>query len=154
MSQDHLLKLRTDGYSLGVDEAQWRTVLEEVRLDSAVGIAHAVIGGDESYRTHVAAIPERVGCHFHKVGTEDYAVVAGQGTLHWGVVDAQSSPYRVIWNEPVDVQAGDSFVIPEGYAHQLVRRGDQPLVILFACPDSHIDDANDRILLPDAPDLD
>ncbi len=145
------LKLKSQGDLLGVSAAQWQNALSQAEADPTVGIRHAQVAGDAQRRVHVAAIPQQVGCHFHARGDEDYAVVQGQGTLHWGDVEAGNV---VRWETPVQVSAGDSFTIPEGYAHQLRRRGDGDLVILFACPDSHLDDDVDRTMLPDAPVVD
>jgi mannose-6-phosphate isomerase-like protein (cupin superfamily) len=142
------LRLRSGGESLGVETAAWQAALGSAVPDPVVNIRHAPIAGSAEYRTHVAAIPRQVGCHFHAEGDEDYAVVAGKGTLHWGKV---SKDGRVAWEQPVEVSEGDSFVIPEGYAHQLRKRGDGDLVIVFGCPDSHLDDDKDRTVLPDAP---
>ncbi|MGB3300538.1 MAG: hypothetical protein WBA76_19925, partial [Phormidesmis sp.] len=123
----------------------------------AVGIRHAALSGDEGWRIHVAAIPKQVGCHYHQQGDETYEVVQGEGTLHFGKVVAQgvnsADLQTVEWASPLKVAAGDCFVIPEGYAHQLKRRGAEDLTILFACPDAHIDDAGDRHHLADSPNL-
>ncbi|MCB0358369.1 MAG: cupin domain-containing protein, partial [Bdellovibrionales bacterium] len=105
------------------------------------------------YRIHVASIERQVGCHVHRRGDEDYAIVSGAGVLHFAAVDGNSLAPTVpaaAWNQ-LEVCAGDSFVIPEGVAHQLRRTGDAPLTILFGCPDSHLDDSIDRTMLPDAP---
>jgi mannose-6-phosphate isomerase-like protein (cupin superfamily) len=123
--------INRDGKALGVAETAWREALEKAMPDPAVGIRHAAICGDEGRRFHVAAIPSQVGCHFHRAGREDYAVVAGSGTLHWGRPVKTEKGYTVEWSKPVDVTTGDSFVIPEGCAHQLRKRGGaDDLVIL------------------------
>ena len=145
------IEVNHDGLSLGIAESAWREALAKAVPDPIVGIRHAPIKGDTSYRFHVAAIPTQVGCHFHAHGNEDYAVVSGSGTLYWGKPVRGSDGYSVQWGKPVDVTTGDSFVIPEGYAHQLRKRGAGDLVILFACPDSHLDDTKDRTMLPSAP---
>jgi len=146
------LKLRRDSDTLDVAEAAWREAVARAEADPAVGIRHAAIAGDPLYRVYVAAIPLQVGCHFHTRGDEDYAVVEGEGVLHWGAVAGYGREFRVHWEPPVPVRAGDRFVIPEGYAHQLRKTGDRDLVILFGCPDAHVDDRADRTLLEDAPD--
>lgn len=76
-------------------------------------------------------------------------MVEGQGILFLGKVEDG----RVLtgsWRS-MPVRTGDSFVIPEGYAHQLRKTGEGDLTILFGCPDSHLNDDMDRTLLPDAP---
>lgn len=91
-----------------------------------------------------------MGAHFHAVGSEDYAVVSGQGTLYWGKVktDEKFGEFRIYQEPPVTVKTGDSFVIPEGYAHQLKSTGDEELVIVFGCPDHHLSGDHDRTILP------
>jgi mannose-6-phosphate isomerase-like protein (cupin superfamily) len=151
-SSADLLVLRQDEVALGVSEAEWRRLLESAQPDSAVGIRHAAISGTEHHRLHVASIPERVGCHFHRVGEEQYSVVQGQGTMHFGLVEeGGDAPTVRVWRQ-LDVRVGDTFTIPQQYAHQLCSSGTDELVIVFACPDSHLDD-RDRTLLADAPNL-
>ena len=142
-----IISLRRDRSALGVSESDWRLRLGQVEPDEKVGIRHAEISGAPEYRTHVAAIPTQVGCHYHAKGNEDYSVVEGQGILYFGhVEDGVVRPES--WRSIV-VGTGDSFVIPEGFAHQLRKTGNWDLTIVFGCPDSHLDD--DRFMLPDAP---
>ena len=145
------LQLRCDRNALGISSDNWKSALLQAQLDPVVGIRHAALSGDAQYRLHVAAIPTQVGCHFHLKGDEDYAIVSGQGTLHWGKVRSQNGVHEITWETPLDVQVGDRFVIPAGYAHQLRKRGHDELVIVFGCPDSHLDNTKDRTLLSDAP---
>ena len=148
-----LLQLRHDNSSLGIADSVWRLALEQATPDPAVGIRHANIQGEANYRIHVAAIPQQVGCHVHRKGNEDYSVVEGEGILHFGLVSEDASRLLVRscdWQQ-ISVTQGDSFIIPEGYAHQLRRTGKGDLTILFGCPDSHLDNSQDRTMLPDAP---
>jgi mannose-6-phosphate isomerase-like protein (cupin superfamily) len=149
-SSAQILGLRDDPTNLGIQQSEWRRLLEQAVADPAVGIRHAAIRGDEQRRFHVAAILKKVGCHFHRHGDEVYSVAHGSGTLHFGEVqDSPSGPQVPHWYE-LNVRSGHTFTIPEGYAHQLCQAGSEELVILFACPDSHLD-TRDRTLLPDAP---
>ena len=145
-----IIKLVSDRSSLGVKRSEWEQPLSVAKPDPVVSIRHGEIsGGESSYRKHVAAIPQQVGCHYHAIGDEDYAVVEGQGILFFGrVIDGSVSLEE--WKS-IEVGVGDSFVIPEGYAHQLRKTGSEDLTILFGCPDAHLDDDKDRYLLPDAP---
>jgi len=147
---------------LDVTEAAWQTALAAAVLDASVGIRHARISGDTAYGIHVAAIPHQVGCHVHRNpnrdqvndGNEVYVVVSGHGVLHFGKAGQDAGVVRVAdgaW-ERLPVQTGDSFIIPVGFAHQLRRHGPDALTVLFACPDAHLNDAQDRTMLPDAPD--
>jgi mannose-6-phosphate isomerase-like protein (cupin superfamily) len=153
-----LLSLRSDRASLGASEEEWRTALTGANPDPAVGIRHAALSGDEHYRLHVASIPQRVGCHYHRIGDEQYSVVQGQGVMHFGLVNEQqygamgdTTTKGVVrrWYQ-LAVKVGDTFTIPQQYAHQLCSVGSEELVIVFACPDSHLDE-RDRTLLGDAP---
>jgi len=145
------LQLRKDPHAFGLPKAAWTKALERAESDPVVSIRHAALQGDSNCRIHVASIPEHVGCHVHFEGREDYAIVSGQGVLHWGAVSwsAEGKP-AVVWEALVNVTVGDRFTIPQGYAHQLERFGEEPLVILFACPDKHLNSV-DRLLLEDSP---
>lgn len=153
MSNSKTLRLNNPDIQLGVARLEWAIALKTAEPDQSVGIRHAALSGDESWRIHVAAIPTQVGCHYHQQGDETYEVVQGEGTLHFGEVVVQGEKSTVEWASPIEVAAGDCFVIPEGYAHQLKSRGAEDLTILFACPDAHIDDAGDRHHLADSPNL-
>lgn len=76
-------------------------------------------------------------------------MVEGEGILFFGQVTGNQVSTDA-WRN-IKVRTGDSFVIPEGYAHQLRKIGTGDLTILFGCPDSHLDDNEDRYMLPDAP---
>lgn len=146
-----LLNLKSDGNTLGISRKAWQDALARAVSDPVVQIRHAEISGDAQSRIHVAAIPSKVGCHFHAAGDEDYVVVSGKGTLYWGKVEQQDDgQYKVLQETPVPVTTGDRFVVPEGYAHQLAKSSDSAddLVILFRCPDSHLNDTEDRVILP------
>ncbi|HAE38618.1 MAG TPA: YaiI/YqxD family protein, partial [Candidatus Riflebacteria bacterium] len=133
----------------GFDIAQtvWQTALEKAIPDQIAQIRHVCLAGDESWRLHVAEISDRVTCHVHEDGYEVYEIVSGSGTLYSGPSAKSSTGARLLSRHSLQVTSGDVFIVPEGYAHQLVKRGDAPLVIIFACPDSHL--AEDRIVLAD-----
>jgi mannose-6-phosphate isomerase-like protein (cupin superfamily) len=158
---ERLLNLKHGESPLSVAEQDWRAALASAAPDPVVGIRHAKISGDPSYGVHVASIPSQVGCHVHRNLTNDqlnhgdevYVVLAGKGVLHFGKVDEQDGRVFVRGDEwrKLPVRAGDSFVLPAGYAHQLRRDGPGELTILFACPDAHLKDDQDRTILPNAP---
>lgn len=135
------------GRSLGVRESVWREALSRTTADEVAAIRHAALDGDSRWRTHVAEIPLKVTCHVHFIGDEVYEVVAGAGILHYGLAGRSDGVLLPDSSGSVQVTAGDFFMIPEGYAHQLVRLGAEPLIILFACPDDHL--GSDRIALAD-----
>lgn len=90
----------------------WKQALSGVEPDPVVGIRHTVLDGEASFRTHLAEIPQKVGCHYHKEGDEDYIVLQGAGRLHWGAVSDDG--VSVAWEAALDVSAGDLFTIPPG----------------------------------------
>ncbi len=145
------LQFRSNHNRLGIAQSAWKSALHKTVADPIVGIRHAVIDDSTEFKfkNHVAAIPDRVGCHFHAHDEEYYAVVKGHGMLYWGKAEKIGDDYTVPNpEEPIYVQKGDSFTIPEGYAHQLKNDGDGELVIVFSCPDTHLDDKADRTMLP------
>ncbi len=142
-----IIKLVSNFSSLGIKESAWKNSLKKATPDKAVGIRHAEISGDSNYRLHVAAIPNQVTCHYHTKGDEDYSILAGKGVQFFGkVTDGVVKPED--WKK-VEVKTGDSYVIPEGYAHQLKNSGSEDLIILFGCPDSHLNDDEDRTVIVD-----
>ena len=144
-----LLKLNDNSIRLNIPEQTWRKALGSATVDKTVCIRHSAIAGDASFRTHVAAIPSRVNCHVHQKGREIYEIVEGKGVLRYGQASKTRKGFEVNWAEPLPVKQGDCFVIPEGYAHQLVNQGNKELIILFGCPDSHLDTNQDRAMLQD-----
>ena len=130
--------------------AEVMAALATVGMDPAVGIRHAPLDGDESYRNHAAGIQpgKRVAAHTHFVGDEEYVVYAGRGIMHAGSVEDRGKHYSIDWhNRPL--AAGDRFIVPAGHAHQLENNGSEELVFTFGCPDSHL--SSDRVMLPDYP---
>lgn len=106
--------------------------------DPTVNIAIAHLGGAPESRLHAAMLRpgEKVGAHFHNHGAEIYFIMQGEGTIYTGVVTADG----IVQNQPVHVRAGDSFCIQPGQIHQLRNCGEEDLLLLFACPDSHLSD--------------
>ncbi|NCB40589.1 MAG: hypothetical protein EOM80_17655 [Erysipelotrichia bacterium] len=130
-----------------ISEGVWREALARAELDQIAGIRHVDLGGDASWRLHIAEIADKVACHVHTAGVEIYEILAGEGNLFSGPVDKIGGEYCSRRCDELSVKSGDVFNVPEGYAHQLVRKSAEPLVIIFACPDSHL--TSDRIILPD-----
>lgn len=132
---------------LQIEEKVWRQALSQVEADSQANILHSVISGSDEWRVHVAEIAEKVACHVHRVGDEVYEIVAGKGVLFYSRVKDGVHVLAAEEIHSLAVQAGDVFVVPCNCAHQLVNAGPDRLIILFACPDSHLGD--DRFMLPD-----
>lgn len=134
-------------HRFGIAETAWRKALMSATLDSVAGIKHAELCGDSSRRLHVAEISDKVTCHVHLCGCEAYEIVSGGGKLLSGPVSKTGGVYLPIRYDSLTVKAGDVFNVPENFAHQLVRVGNEPLIIIFACSDSHL--GSDRLVLPD-----
>ncbi len=142
-----LLQFNDATSRMDIPAERWQTALEGAKEDPAVKIKIARVDGNSDWINHVASIGNKIGCHFHSEGDELYQVVLGAGTLYWGRVEEVDGEFIVHKEDPVHVETGDSFNIPEGYAHQLAKTGTEPLVITFGCPESHV--STDRTMLPD-----
>jgi mannose-6-phosphate isomerase-like protein (cupin superfamily) len=152
-TESQILQLSRNGPLFDIDPVKWRNYLAYAPHDSTAGIAHACFSGSHlpGYRLHVARIDDRVNNHFHRVGSEHYAVVEGSGIIFFGkVVESPGKTPTVEKPYSMYVEQGDTFTIPEGYAHQLCALGSKPITLIFSCPDSHLSE-QDRIMLKDSP---
>ena len=130
-------------------KSNWRRAVEQAVPDPKVGVRIARLCGDEQFGLYVASVPDRVGCHVHFHGSETYEILEGHGELHLGFVSGRDhGPIK--WRKPEPVEAGDAFMIGEGFAHQLRNKGQGDLVVIFGCPPSHLDNRLDRLMI-DAP---
>lgn len=105
--------------------------------DEVVGIRSIRLAGDDDFALYAAQIDglKRIGAHYHKKGNEIYQVVEGQGRMHLGIPLEDGT---VKWEDAVEVNKGDCFTVMEGQVHQLENTSEEDLVIIFACPFSHI----------------
>ena len=113
--------------------------ISKAQFDSVVEIKIMFLTGDENLGFYVAEIGphQRVGAHYHFAGTEIYQVLEGSGEIHIGKpIDEKN----VEWTLSKKVKVGDCFTIKEGQVHQLINDQDEKLLILFACPKSHLSD--------------
>lgn len=126
--------------------------LAKAPLDKKVGIRHAVLAEGKRWAYHVAEVKNIVAPHVHMHGGETYYILSGKGIMHTGLVNAGNGGVNAVWdkNLTLKVNAGDSFLIPPGYAHSLENTGDGPLLIAFRCPDSYLTDG-DRIIVKNPP---
>ena len=113
--------------------------LNDARMDAAVGIKHVAVASGQELGYHVAEITRQVAPHVHLHGDEIYHVLSGRGVMYIGQTKFKDeAPVNVKWEKPYDVIPGDVFNIPEGYAHSLKNSGDQPLIVAFMCPHTHL----------------
>jgi oxalate decarboxylase/phosphoglucose isomerase-like protein (cupin superfamily) len=130
-----------------IAKEKWQTALAKAESDYVAKIRHGRLKGNEFWRLHVAEISDKVACHVHDSGIEVYEIVSGKGTLFYGPIVLAGGKPIVKFVKELSVTEGDVFIVPEGYAHQLLNIGSEPLIILFACPDSHL--GNDRLVMND-----
>jgi len=118
--------------------------LKDAEKDGAVGIRSIRLSGDDSFAFYAAEIDglKRIGAHYHTKGNEIYQVVEGSGKMNIGVVTEEN---QVQWKESVAVKKGDCFSVMEREVHQLENTSSEKLIIIFACPYSHI--STDRIVV-------
>ncbi len=120
--------------------------LQSAKLDEGAGIAHAALAGSADFRVHITKLlpGAKVKAHRHDEGDELYIIQAGTATLYTGrSVEDEAEE----WFEPVAVEEGATFTVSPGMLHQLHNTGDTPLVLIFGCPDSHLD--TDRVVVAD-----
>ena len=131
-------------------KSNWRRVVAQAAPDPKVGIRIAKLCGDDQFGLYVASVPDRVGCHVHFHGNETYEILEGKGELHLGFVSGRNHG-PIEWRKPESVEAGDFFMIGEGFAHQLRNKGQGDLVVIFGCPPSHLDNHLDRLMVEPPP---
>lgn len=118
----------------------WKEVIGSCKYDSAVGIRIAKLAGNDNFSTFITEIDpqKKVKPHFHKNGDEHYHIISGKGTMYLkNVLTGEGGSYLVSEKE--------SFVVPENYLHELTNSGDVPLILMFSCPISHLNE--DRYFL-------
>ena len=135
-------------------------VLNEAEPLPGMGIKIKEVSRDGDRAVYVAEIPGKspgkgyVTSHYHPDpggGTEWYQVIeAGEGAVmctgkpkikDQKVVDVE-------WDEPTLIKPGDFFVVPNGIVHSLVSGKDR-LRFVFDCPDAHLDNDRDKVVLED-----
>ena len=123
-------------------------MLDQLELDSKANIKHCELKGEKQLRYHLAEIPIRVGCHVHFEDNEQYWIISGIGELFLSTVGRKTLESGNI--SSFKVSQDNSFIIEPGIAHQLVNRSEEEsLIIVFACPDSHLNDNEDRFFIKD-----
>ncbi|GGY10565.1 cupin domain-containing protein [Paludibacterium paludis] len=111
----------------------WDTTLHSGVCDTIAGITIVKLLGDESFGTYITRIApgHRVNPHYHHQGEEHYHILSGEGEIHLaGMTDGTRQSCRV--------GARCSFSIPPMVEHSLINNGEEPLVLMFSCPASHL----------------
>ncbi|MEW6708848.1 MAG: hypothetical protein AB1403_03415 [Candidatus Riflebacteria bacterium] len=134
-----------EGFNIA--ESDLRLALQRAVPDREAHIRHARLNDSHDCGMHVSEIFDRVACHVHFSGDEVYEIICGYGVIYSGPVRVEGDQAEVRPVDSMEVFPGDVFKIPQGVAHQLVRKGEEPLIIIFACHDNHM--GPDRRILPD-----
>ncbi|TDR73622.1 cupin domain-containing protein [Paludibacterium purpuratum] len=113
-------------------------------FDLQAGIHIAALACCGALTFYLTDIPPHgsVNAHSHRQGDEIYLILNGEGCLY-----SQAQGTATL---STPLRAGDLLRIPSGHAHQLVNLGEQPLRLLFVCPNSHL--SHDRIMHPNLRD--
>ena len=135
-------------------------VLNEAEPLSGMGIKIKEVSRDGDRAVYVAEIPGKspgkgyVTSHYHPDpdgGTEWYSVIeAGEGAVMC-TGEPKIKDQRVVdveWNKPAAIKSGDFFIVPNGTVHSLVS-GKNRLRFVFGCPDAHLDNNRDKVVLED-----
>lgn len=155
--QPVLNKLRTIGPEV------FQEKLDAEPIDSKVGFAHVSLPEIESvvaedgqvYNFHAAKLPVgvRVLSHVHSRGDEPYRVVEGEeGVMHIGTIVDTIDGQTVRRSSDIRVRRGGEIIVRADEAHSFKNTGSTPLYFTFACPDSHLDDTQDRVMTADLPE--
>jgi quercetin dioxygenase-like cupin family protein len=124
----------------------WREALNKAKADPAVGIRIAPLTQNETFGMYVTEIlpNKKVTAHYHQEGIEIYSILAGNGMLYTASPNRQNEPTYI---QEKAVKTGDFFNIEPGVIHQLVNLGQDPLILVFGCPGSHL--SSDRVITKD-----
>ena len=118
--------------------------VQDGEKDSAVGISLAHLAGTDDFSLYCTEMEpgKRVGAHYHEHGVEFYQIICGDGKIYVGNSAGGSA---VSWDRPVTIKTGDFFMIEEKQVHQLENSGEEKLVVVFGCANSHI--TTDRVIV-------
>jgi quercetin dioxygenase-like cupin family protein len=110
--------------------------LKDASMDNSAGIKIVKLSGDESLSFYAADIAPHTALtpHYHKEGIDAYQILKGTGTMKTGPF-AQGA---TVWTEKFTANEGDCFHIEAGIVHQILNETDEQLILVFACPESHV----------------
>ncbi len=125
----------------------WLPPSETATPDTAAHIVLSAMCGASSCHLHVIELPPgaKEQAHLHYRGDEILIVQRGSGCLYTGKYGFVHG--ELAWLDAIDVTAGDTFIIPAVEVHQLHNTGDENLVFLLVCPESHLE--TDRMVVAD-----
>lgn len=129
-----------------IDVKNIETALKNAIADPKVGIRIAPLINNEEFGMYVTQIPskQKITAHYHQAGLEIYGIISGSGLIHTAV-PLDNGEYKN--KKSKQVSAGDYFCIEANIIHQLQNTGNEPLILVFGCPATHL--STDRILSKD-----
>lgn len=137
-------------------------VLDDAQPLSGMGIKIKEVSRDGDRAVYVAEIPAKapgkgyVTPHYHpdlEGGTEWYQVIeAGDDAVMCTgePVLKDGKAVDVKWDESKPIKEDDFFIVPNGMVHSLVA-GKNRLRFVFGCPDAHLDNAIDKVVVDVVP---
>lgn len=110
--------------------------LKDAQMDDYAGIKIVKLSGDASLSFYVADIAPHTQLtpHYHKEGIDAYHILKGTGTMRTGPFVEGAFE----WTEKFTAHEGDCFHIDPNIVHQILNETDETLVLVFACPESHV----------------
>jgi mannose-6-phosphate isomerase-like protein (cupin superfamily) len=118
----------------------WEDEINCGENDKFVGIKIAKLSGDKKFSSYVTVIEpgKFVADHYHKCGMEHYHIIQGTGEIK--LIDVATGKKEII-----AVKEHSSFSIHENMSHSLKNTGNCDLLLIFSCPESHLNE--DRFLI-------
>lgn len=113
----------------------WEALIDSCNFDEKVGIKIAKLNGDDQFSTFISVIEPKkaVSPHYHKYGDEYYHIISGSGEIK--LKDMSTNEEK-----SYEVKQYESFTVKENTMHQLINTGSEPLILMFSCPKSHLND--------------
>ena len=131
-----------------------KAILDKKEIDPAVGIVVAKFDKPpfefegQTYSVYAARVRAKkesgaqpyVTPHLHKKGSEPYRFLSEGGEMNFGKVEAD----EIKWLPPLIVSNGQEVVIEQDEVHSFRNNGSGDADFVFACPDSHLQDYEEK----------
>jgi oxalate decarboxylase/phosphoglucose isomerase-like protein (cupin superfamily) len=129
---------------MSVHIANYKNALKAAKFDKMIGLKIAVLLESEERCLCVTelAIGASSKPHYHKFDNDEYHILSGNGFIRLAPINMKNKSFTLIAKE---VKDGDFFIIPPNMIHQLINRGNKPLILVFSCPKHHL--GKDRIII-------
>ena len=133
-----------------------KNILDKKTIDPAVGIVVAKFDRPpfefegQTYSVYAARVRAKktsgaqpyVTPHLHKKGSEPYRFLNDGGEMNFGHVTADEK--EITWLPPLVVSKGQEVVIEQGEVHSFRNNGVGDADFVFACPDTHLEDYEEK----------